>query len=94
MVMRSVMEEKMNRIIEVILSSVKPIQLMMGKIIGVGFVEPDSTNDLVDFYAFDRNHYRHFIQFATQAPGSFLYGSQYPESDGTSCRPGSIQYII
>ncbi len=38
MVMRSVMEEKMNRIIEVILSSVKPIQLMMGKIIGVGFV--------------------------------------------------------
>ena len=37
-VMRSVMEEKMTRIVEVILSSVKPIQLMMGKIIGVGGV--------------------------------------------------------
>lgn len=32
--MRSVIEEKTNRIIEIIISSVKPIQLMMGKIIG------------------------------------------------------------
>lgn len=37
-VMRGVMEEKTNRIVEVILSSVKPFQLMMGKIIGVAFV--------------------------------------------------------
>ena len=35
-VMRGVIEEKSNRIIEVIISSVKPFQLMMGKIIGVG----------------------------------------------------------
>ncbi len=34
MVMRSVIEEKVNRIIEIIISSVKPIQLMLGKIIG------------------------------------------------------------
>lgn len=34
MVMRSVIEEKTNRIIEIIVSSIKPIQLMMGKIIG------------------------------------------------------------
>ena len=34
MVMRSVIEEKTNRIIEIIISSVKPTQLMMGKIIG------------------------------------------------------------
>lgn len=34
MVMRSVIEEKTNRIIEIIISSVKPFQLMMGKIIG------------------------------------------------------------
>jgi ABC-2 type transport system permease protein len=34
MVMRSVIEEKTSRIIEVIISSVKPFQLMMGKIIG------------------------------------------------------------
>ena len=38
MVMRSVMEEKVNRIVEVMISSVKPFQLMMGKIIGVGAV--------------------------------------------------------
>ncbi len=38
MIMRSVMEEKTNRIVEVIISSVKPIQLMMGKIIGVSAV--------------------------------------------------------
>jgi ABC-2 type transport system permease protein len=37
-VMRGVMEEKTNRIVEVILSSVKPFQLMMGKIIGVALV--------------------------------------------------------
>jgi len=38
MVMRSVMEEKTSRIVEVMISSVKPFQLMMGKIIGVGGV--------------------------------------------------------
>lgn len=37
-VMRGVMEEKTNRIVEVIISSVKPLQLMMGKIIGVALV--------------------------------------------------------
>ncbi|MDD4143121.1 MAG: ABC transporter permease [Prolixibacteraceae bacterium] len=38
MVMRSVMEEKKSRIVEVIISSVKPIQLMAGKIIGTALV--------------------------------------------------------
>jgi ABC-2 type transport system permease protein len=38
MVMRGVMEEKTNRIAEVVVSSVKPVQLMMGKIIGIGAV--------------------------------------------------------
>ena len=38
MVMQSVMEEKTNRIVELMVSSVKPFQLMMGKIIGVGLV--------------------------------------------------------
>jgi len=37
-VMRGVIEEKTNRIIEVIVSSVKPFELMMGKIVGVGLV--------------------------------------------------------
>ena len=37
-VMRGVMEEKTSRIVEVIISSVKPFQLMLGKIIGVALV--------------------------------------------------------
>lgn len=38
MVFRSVMEEKTNRIVEVIVSSVKPFELMMGKILGVAIL--------------------------------------------------------
>ncbi|MFK7935163.1 MAG: ABC transporter permease [Saprospiraceae bacterium] len=38
MVMRGVMEEKTSRISEVMISSVRPIQLMLGKIIGIGGV--------------------------------------------------------
>ena len=38
MVMRSIIEEKTNRIVEVIISSVKPFKLMMGKIIGVSLI--------------------------------------------------------
>lgn len=37
-VMRGVMEEKTSRIVEVIISSVKPFELMIGKIVGVAFV--------------------------------------------------------
>jgi len=37
-VLRGVLEEKTNRIVEVIISSAKPVQLMMGKVIGVGLV--------------------------------------------------------
>ncbi len=37
-VMRGVVEEKTSRIVEVIISSVKPFQLMMGKIVGIGLV--------------------------------------------------------
>lgn len=37
-VMRGVIEEKTSRIVEIIISSVKPFQLMMGKIIGIALV--------------------------------------------------------
>ena len=37
-VMRGVIEEKNNRIVEVLISSVKPFQLMMGKIVGIALV--------------------------------------------------------
>lgn len=38
MVMKGVAEEKTTRIIEVMLSSIRPIQLMIGKVIGIGLV--------------------------------------------------------
>lgn len=38
MVFRSVMEEKTNRIVEIIVSSVKPFQLMLGKILGIAIL--------------------------------------------------------
>ena len=37
-VMRGVIEEKTSRVVEVIISSVRPFQLMMGKILGIGLV--------------------------------------------------------
>ena len=38
LVMRSVIEEKTNRIVEIVVSSVRPFQLMLGKVLGVGAV--------------------------------------------------------
>ncbi len=38
MVMRGVQEEKQSRVVEIVISSVKPFQLMMGKIIGIAMV--------------------------------------------------------
>ena len=38
MVMQGVMEEKTNRIVEIMVSSVRPFDMMMGKIIGIGLV--------------------------------------------------------
>jgi len=38
LVMRGVIEEKSNRVVEIVVSSVRPFQLMMGKIIGIGLV--------------------------------------------------------
>lgn len=38
MVLRGVLEEKTNRIVEIIISSVKPVQLMIGKIIGIALI--------------------------------------------------------
>ena len=38
MVMNSIIEEKTNRVLELMVSSIKPAQLMLGKIVGVGLV--------------------------------------------------------
>jgi ABC-2 type transport system permease protein len=38
MILRGVLEEKTNRVVEVVLSSLRPFQLMMGKILGIALV--------------------------------------------------------
>lgn len=38
MVMTSIIEEKSNRVLELVVSSIKPAQLMIGKIVGIGLV--------------------------------------------------------
>ena len=38
MVLRGVLEEKSNRVVEIIVSSVKPVQLMIGKIVGIALI--------------------------------------------------------
>ena len=48
-VFRGVMEEKTNRIVEVVISSVKPFQLMIGKIIGIALVGLTQFRILVTF---------------------------------------------
>ena len=57
-VMRGVVEEKTSRIIEVIISSIKPFQLMMGKILGVAAIGCDTIclMDSADFYHRKWNH--------------------------------------
>ena len=54
-VMRGVIEEKTNRVIEVLISSVKPFQLMMGKILGI--------NILCDIRSLNRKSLRRSIGF-------------------------------
>jgi ABC-2 type transport system permease protein len=38
MVMQAVLEEKKSRIVEVMVSSVKPVNLLVGKVVGIGLV--------------------------------------------------------
>lgn len=65
-VMRGVIEEKTSRVVEVIISSVKPIQLMMGKIIGIALV------GLTQFLIWI---------FLTIAVVAFVKGTILPETD-------------
>lgn len=61
MVMRGVMEEKTNRIAEVMVSSVKPFELMMGKILGIAAV---GLTQLILWFV--------LIMVLTTAAGAFL----------------------
>lgn len=66
-VMRGVIEEKNNRIVEVIISSVRPFQLMMGKIVGIGLV------GLTQFFLWI------ILSGALMTAGSLILASQMPE---------------
>jgi ABC-2 type transport system permease protein len=67
-VMRGVIEEKTSRVVEVIISSVKPVQLMMGKIIGIALV------GLTQFFIWI---------FLTIAIGTVIKTTILPENDLT-----------
>src|SRR5687768_17439688 len=71
MVMRSVMEEKLSRIVEIMISSVKPIQLMMGKLIGVGGV---GLTQLAIWAI--------LIPIGLLIAGAFFIGSEVPDMNG------------
>lgn len=93
-VMRGVMEEKSNRIVEVIVSSVKPFQLMMGKIIGIGFVALTQILIWVVFSFFifmiagmlfesgSLNSMMETAELANQAPANADFESYLAQQDG------------
>ncbi|HEY6784818.1 MAG TPA: ABC transporter permease [Gemmatimonadales bacterium] len=66
-VMSSVLEEKTNRIVEVLISSVKPFQLMAGKVIGVGAV---SLFQFVIWGVLGRSVFRYRHAIGADAPGA------------------------
>jgi ABC-2 type transport system permease protein len=66
-VMNGVIEEKSSRIIEVIVSSVKPYQLMLGKILGVGLV------GLTQFLLWI------LLTFAFSGAASIIYGEKFKD---------------
>jgi ABC-2 type transport system permease protein len=82
-VMRGVIEEKTSRIVEVIVSSVKPIQLMLGKIVGIAMVGLTQfllwvvltlgiVTAFTAIYADQIDKYKMGEQPVASAPGQFL----------------------
>lgn len=88
MVMRGVMEEKMNRIAEVIVSSVKPFQLMLGKILGVGAVGLTQFAIWIALVTIINL----VIPMGSTAMGDFAGGAMKTISDGVATLP--IGYIL
>ncbi len=79
MVMRGVMEEKVSRIAEVIISSVKPFQLMMGKITGIGAV------GLVQFLIWI------ILVFGIQFAIAIIFPSLTEQMQGQPIQPAGMQ---
>ncbi len=70
-VMRGVTEEKQNRIIEVLLSSVSPFYLMMGKVIGIGLV------GLTQYLTWSL--FGIILSLLSAAPALMMYADQLPK---------------
>ncbi len=81
MILKGVIEEKTNRIIEVIVSSVRPFQLMMGKIIGVGAV------GLTQFLIWVI-----LTALITNGLGAYFNVSRYAEPSQTEVVDSSVTY--
>ena len=80
--MRGVIEEKTNRIVEIIVSSVKPFQLMMGKILGLALV------GLTQFLLWV------ILTFAIVSVFQVTYADQIPKENLTQMVPGQEQIIV
>lgn len=80
-VMRGVIEEKTNRIMEIIVSSVRPFQLMMGKILGLALV------GLTQFLLWI------ILTFAIVSVFQVAYADQIPKESFTQVVPGQEQMI-
>ncbi|AUC14223.1 ABC transporter permease [Tenacibaculum sp. SZ-18] len=78
-VMRSVIEEKTSRIIEVIISSVKPFQLMLGKIIG------NASAGLVQFFVWG------IIIFILSMILPLVFGIDMTEMQSASVSPDQVE---
>lgn len=78
-VMRSVIEEKTSRIIEVIVSSVKPFQLMLGKIIG------NASAGLLQFFIWG------IIMFIVSIVASSFFGVDMTEMQTANMTPEQIE---
>ena len=86
-VMRSVLEEKQTRIIEVLVSSLRPFQLMLGKVIGVGGV------GLFQFGIWGATGYL-VVHFRTQLLGVFHVSAEQIGAVTMPAISGSLLVVI
>ena len=80
-VMRSVIEEKTSRIIEIIVSSVKPFQLMLGKIIG------NASAGLLQFFIWG------ILLFVMVTVASSFFGLEMSEVSTSKVSPEQVEAI-
>ena len=82
MVMRSVIEEKTSRIVEVIISSVKPFQLMLGKVIGT------AGAGLLQFFIWS------FILFVIMMISSYIFGIDMVEVQTSQIPADQMEQLV